>query len=595
MKTKSVNKEYDVVVVGGGLSGVCAAIASARNGAKTALIQDRPVLGGNASSEVRVNVNGAARGGGFKNAVETGILMEILLATKKVNPQNSYHMFDHVLWEKTTYQENLDLYLNTTLTESNTENDKIISIHAVQFSSQTEFVFTSKLFVDTTGDATLAFLSNADFTIGRESRSTYNESLAPIKGDNTTMGSSLLFLAKDMGKPTPFELPSWAYKLTKEDIGSRDMRFFDYGYWWIEVGGDDLATIENSEEIRNELLKYLYGVFDYIKNSGNFEAENLALDWVGSVPGRRESRRVYGDYVLNQNDIDAKTRFVDAVAYGGWTMDDHTVGGIRAEKSGNEIGTVFHAVDDIYTIPYRCIYSRNIENLFVGGRAISASHMALSSTRVMGTCSVIGQAIGTAAAIAVKNDISPREVGKSYIRELQQQLIRDDCYIPGIVNDDKEDLVANNSTVTCSSQQIGCEANKINSSYARKVEDEQNGWISEKISKQGEWVQFSFDFPVSASTMKLVFDPNTNKILIPSLKPNFQNELPPEMPYELVRDYKVEFVLNGDIVKVINVKDNFQRVNCHSLENISFDSVKLTVLSNYGDDYARVFEVRLYQ
>ncbi|MFI3206968.1 MAG: FAD-dependent oxidoreductase [Clostridia bacterium] len=591
-----IAKKYDLVVVGGGLAGMSAAIAAARHGVKTALVQNRSVLGGNASSEIRVNVNGAGRGGNFCNAIESGIVLETLMANKKVNPQYSYHVWDTIMWEKANFQENLDLYLNTHMFGVKMDGNKVKEVTCVQTNTEKEFTFEAELFVDTTGDATLADLAGAEYTIGHESRDTYNESLAPEVADLNTMGSTIIFSMKDMGKPMPFKRPDWAYEFTDEKLGGRNLTEFTHGYWWMELGDAETKTIRDGEFIRNELLKHIYGLFDYMKNSGKYPVENHALDWIGTIPGKRESRRIIGDYVLNQNDIDSARRFDDAIAYGGWTMDDHSVGGLNSKGGDNE-GTIWHAVDDVYTIPYRCTYSKNIENLYVGGRAMSASHMAMSSSRVMATLAVVGQAIGTASSFAIKDGILPREVGQKYIKELQQMLIKDDCYIPGIKVDDKDDLVTNlDCTITASSATADGQANFINGDYARRVGDVQNAWISEEMSENGEWIEIKFPKNVSVKDMIFRFDPNFSRTIIPAQGAKHIQRQVPEMPYELVRDYSIAFTKNGEVVKEIDTEDNFQRVNQYSFENaVCCDAVKVLVKSTYGDKHAIINDIRIYE
>lgn len=594
---KTIEKHYDFVVVGGGMSGICAAISAARNGVKTAFVHDRPVLGGNASSEVRVGVNGAGRTTpvAFKNAIESGVILELMLRNKKVNPQYSFNVMDNVSWEMVIEEKNIDLYLNTSMQTAHVENNKIVYIDAFQNTTWKTFRLYADLFADNTGDANLAYESGADWTMGREGKDVYGESLAPDVTDNHTMGSTILYTARDTGKPVKFTRPSWAYEITDDILGRRNVHEVSNGYWWVEVGGDDLNTIENAEDIRDELLKYAYGAFDYVKNSGKFpHAENYALDWIGSVPGKRESRRVYGDYVLNQNDIDAARIFDDAVAYGGWSMDDHTIGGIRAKweahKKGH--GSVWNPVDDLYTIPHRCIYSRNIENLYVGGRCLSVSHMALSSTRVIGTCAVIGQAIGTSAAIAKKYGIMPRQVNE-HISELQQLLLKDDAFLPGIETKDSEDLISNTKcTITASSYKEGAEPHKANGAYARRIEEEENKWISQPMSKDGEWLQVQFDKPTKINEILLRFDPNFSKYFATRITDSKRNN--EEMQAELVRDYKIELIKDGQVLEEILVDDNFVRVNHHKFDSITCDTVKIIVLKTYGDESARIDDIRIY-
>ena len=233
---------------------------------------------------------------------------------------------------------------------------------------------------------------------GREDSRAFGEPHAAAKADRYVMGSSILFTAKDMGHPVPFIKPEWAYTFTEEQLKHRAHTEITSGYWWIELSGL-LDPVSDAETIRDELLKVLYGVWDHIKNQPGHHAENYALDWVGFLPGKRESRRLTGDYVLTENDVAASRIFPDTVAYGGWNMDVHVPGGILSEESAP---TTYYKFDDVYAIPYRCLYSENIENLFLAGRAISVSHIAFGSTRVMGTCAVVGQAVGTAAALAMR-------------------------------------------------------------------------------------------------------------------------------------------------------------------------------------------------
>lgn len=287
MKPEILEKRYDVVVVGGGVGGVCAAIASARTGAYTALIQDRPVLGGNASSEIRMHIVGANCHASRPNARETGILEEILLENKHRNPNHSFSVLDTVMWEKTRYQDGLDLYLNTHMFEVEREGGQVNTVIAKQMTTERMFRFAAEIFIDCTGDGLLSFLAGASYMTGREGRGVFGEEHAVAESDAVTMGNSILFSARDTGRPVAFEAPFWANHYTDQDLMGHDKEITS-GYWWVEVGGGKTDTIADSEELRDELLKIVYGIWDHIKNGGNHGAENYALEWVGFLPGKRE-------------------------------------------------------------------------------------------------------------------------------------------------------------------------------------------------------------------------------------------------------------------------------------------------------------------
>ncbi|MBQ5590794.1 MAG: FAD-dependent oxidoreductase, partial [Clostridia bacterium] len=500
---KTVEKTYDVIVVGGGVSGMCAAISSARGGAKTALIQDRPVLGGNASSEIRMHICGADRHSGRENARETGILEEILLKNKSVNDKDNYSwpVFDMCMWESCHFQENLDLYLNTTFNAVKMNGAKIESISAKGLTNETYYTFSAPLFIDATGEGMLGALSGAEFMYGREDKSTFGEADGLDVADPYTMGNSVMFYAVDTGAPVKFTKPDWAYTYSEEDLNSRPHDNVSSGYWWIELGGKTLHTIYDAEELRDELYKTVYGIWDHIKNGGDHGAENYKLEWVGMLPGKRESRRLVGDYVLKEQDLIEAKHFSNAVAYGGWHMDCHVIEGFLTTEAEP---TKYIYIDDVYEIPYSALYSKNIDNLFLAGRAISASHLAFASTRVMGTTGVCGQAVGTAAAIAIKKKIMPRDVNDC-ISEVQQQLLKDDCYIPNIKNEDKEDCCLN-AKVFATSEKSGFEAQNITNGVARPVGKTSNMYCSDGISSAGESVTIDFGKAVDLKELHIKFD-----------------------------------------------------------------------------------------
>ena len=225
----------------------------------------------------------------------------------------------------------------------------------------------------------------------------------------------------------PFRVPEWAYVFTDETIPPRSLHPEGNNFWWVSFGGVK-DTLHDAEEIREELFKIAYGAWAYIKNHPDGRGKGWTLDWIGSLPGKQESWRFEGDHILTQCDIEAGGIFPDTVAHGGWNMDEHMPEAFYFKGKPS----ILHPTPSPFGIPYRSLYSRNIRNLLFAGRQISASHMAQSSIRVMGTCAVTGQAAGTAAALAVKYGTFPREVGSAHLAELRETLLEDDQFIPGL-------------------------------------------------------------------------------------------------------------------------------------------------------------------
>ncbi len=441
--------EYDFVVIGGGLAGICAAIAAARRGVKTAIIQDRPVLGGNSSSEVRVQPSSPALR--IPWAVETGIIQELLLEDRwrnHVRPQGARinSIWDLVLYDMVSREPCLDLFLNTTVRQlTRNEDGTIASIRGVQLHSERSFEFHAPLYCDATGDGTVGYQAGATFRYGREAQSEFGEPGAPEQSDSNVMPSSLLMQARDTGHPVPFRAPEWVVKYPDEKVLFRRAHYDPANdeYLWLEVGSP-FDTITDNEPIRDEILKHALGVWDHVKNhcTHKEQAANWALEWVGSVVGKRESRRIEGDYLLREQDVRGAARFDDSVAYGGWYVDTHNYRGLKADVNEAWIASDLRQVMvHPYAIPYRCLYSKDVANLFLAGRCMSVTHMALGSVRLQPTLAICGQAVGTAVALCLERDVKPRELGSGHIRDLQQELLRDGCFLPGIDVDDPADRV----------------------------------------------------------------------------------------------------------------------------------------------------------
>ena len=621
-KNPPVKKDYDVIVVGGGLSGLCAAVASARQHARTALIQDRSIYGGNASSETRMHVSGASCHWGKKNAAETGILMELQLENKYLNDSYNYSIWDGVMWSTAMNTPDLDCYMNTTMDRVVSDGEEIKSIECYQMNTERRFAMTAKIFIDCTGNGTLGYFAGAEYAIGREAKADFNENDAPEVRDGETMGNTIYFVAEDRGRPVKFTKPSWADNYTESDFKHRyhgDIVVYhnaddvvvlkpgeDYadhadelvekydvqsGYWWIELGGDWDDIIGQAEDIRYELYKCVYGVWDHIKNGGDHGADNYELIWVGNLPGTRESRRLMGDYVLTENDILSGRTHADEVAYGGWPMDEHVAGGFRAK---GEIPSRVRSFKGLFSIPYGCYCSRNIRNLMMAGRDISATKLAMGSTRVMGTCAVGGEAAGMAAAMAALRGLSPREFGKLHIAELQQNLLKNDCYLIGTRNTDPHDL-ARNASLSATSERPGCEAANVVNGVARSTDLATNLWCSNGLSNEGETLTLKLGKPSPVSSIRLTLDPNLSEERCISVSKAFIEKEPIGVAPELLKDYDVIVLLDGIAQWSRQVTANHQRLNVYDLpEAVLADEVRICVAATNGAPDARIFEVRIY-
>lgn len=442
----------DLVVTGGGMAGVCAAINAARLNLKVVLIQDRPVLGGNASSEVRLWILGATSSMGNNNrwAREGGVLNEILVENMYRNPDGNAIILDTILLEKVTAERNITLLLNTAAYEViKYSSDKIDKVLAFCSQNSTKYVLQAPFFCDASGDGIVAFQAGAAFRMGAESKEEFDEGFAPDEEYGELLGHSIYFYSKDMGRPISYTAPAYALKDVSDIIKYRSFDIDDFGckLWWIEYGGR-LDTVHQTEDIKWELWKVIYGIWDHVKNSGKYpEAENLTLEWVGTIPGKRESRRFEGDYMLSQKDVIEQREHFDAVTYGGWALDLHPADGVFSDRPGcNQ----WHA-KGVYQIPLRCLYSKNIKNLWLAGRIISSSHVAFGSSRVMATVAACAQVVGSAAAYCLKNNLQPSDLVKpEAIKSFQQELLLEGQYIPNI-NLEIQNL-AHQATITSSSE-----------------------------------------------------------------------------------------------------------------------------------------------
>lgn len=614
MRKRYQEVSYDIVVVGGGMAGLCAAISAARHGAKVGLVHARPVLGGNASSEIRIHISGADQSLRQTDYAESGLLYELMLENKSRNDTFNYSIWDMVLFEAAKNERNLTVYLNCPMFDCSVDGDIITSISCFQETTELTLKISAPLFVDATGNGTLGYFAGADYTQGSESNKEYGEPHAPDQPNNERMGNTILMKAVDTGHPVKYEPPAFAKKLTEHQlryrVHSKTMKVdasmapdpeewlrlsacscaaVDYGYWWLELMGDGDDIIPDYEKIRDDLMAYAYGLWDHIKNGGQHGAENFALEWVGALPGMRESRRLLGDYVLNECDILEHRQFDDAVAYGGWCVDLHAPHGLL---DFDVLPSDCHHFTGVYTIPYRSYYSRNIRNLFLAGRDISTSKLGLASTRILGCCAVGGQAVGTAAALCVKYNVLPRELAP-HIPEVQQLILKDDGFLPNILNQDEKDFARKATFTASSAKSNGAPQNVVNG-VSRKLGDETNAWISDGLSADGETLCMKLDAPHTISELRLTFDSNFAYPIRVTMSANRQAQQRIGVPPELVKDYTITAFRNGKAVYTLNIIGNHQRHNVVAIPPTECDAFEFRFTATNGAPDVTVYEVRAY-
>ena len=517
-------REYDLdlAVIGGGVAGVTAAVAAARLGLKVGLMQNRPVYGGPSSSECNGNegsylcVNGASDYYN-RNARETGIIEEMKLEFYKKLEQGWRRHWSLVLRDFVKREQNIVSFLNCEAYDVQTAGNKITQVTGCVSGSELKVIFKAKQFVDATGDSFIGAAAGADFRMGREAGSEFNESLAPEIADTHTQGNTIMFRAVDTGKPVKFEPPEWAMKFKSDaDLPFRSHRNLDYGYWWLECGGTQ-DTIADNENIYDQLLAALFGVWDHIKNYGDHGAENYAIDWISPFAGKRESRRLMGDYILTQNDVMANRKFDDVVAYGGWPVDIHPSEGIYGKSHPGSTPPMHFP--KVYGIPFRCLYSRNIDNLMMPGRNISASHVAMGTTRVMATCAVCAQAVATAASLCCKYNKSPREIASEHIKELQELLLVNDSALPAMKCASDDNLAQNTQIIASSSMPLQF--------------PEPDGCLS--LVAEDKATDDPCDLPPKDRTRAQIFPVSTDTIKTVSLKFDNHNPEPVEVTLSLCK------------------------------------------------------------
>ena len=560
---RTITYQTELCVVGGGMSGLCCAIAAARHGTRVVLVQDRPVLGGNASSEIRMWIGGAHG----KDNREGGIIEEIFLENFYQNPSLKYPLWDSVLYEKAKAEENLTLLLNTACLDATMDGDRIVSVKAWQSNAETFHVISARYFADCSGDSILQPLSGARCMYGREAKADFNERIPPDVADCKTMGMSCLFQIRETDHAVPYTPPTWAYTYETDD----DLPYKDHdkenNFWWIELGGE-WDCIHDTDRCRDELLKICYGVWDHMKNRGDHGVENWELEWIGFLPGKRESRRYVGKYIVTQNDVEAEGRFDDIVAYAGWSMDDHFPEGFYYNKGHP---TIYHPAPQPWGLPLRCMISENIENLVFAGRNISVTHAALSSSRVMATCAILGQALGTAVSQALQDGCQVENVD---ISKLQQTLMEDDCYIPW-----------HTRTLPALTLEADCSAPVVRNGIDR---GEENCWVG----GEGDTVEYRFDGERDVREIRLVFDNDMNRKYhnMPCNYPLVQKKF--KLPRTLIRAYRIEGIDDEGRKFTLYVENNHQRFVKHRVE-WRVSSLRFVPLATHGCEEFRLFDFEI--
>lgn len=582
---QTIVHETDFCVVGGGLAGVCAAVAAARHGSKVVLMQDRPMLGGNASSEIRMWISGAHG----ENNRETGILEELVMENQYRNPYKNYSVWDSVIYGIVRKEKGIKLLLNCSCMDAEMDGDRIVSITGWQTTTQKFHKVKARIFSDCSGDSILAPLTGAPFRMGREAGSEFGETIAPEEQDRKTMGMSCLMQGRETDQDIKFIPPDWAEKISDDQLNYRhpNMSDIEENFWYLELGGEQ-DSIADTEDIRDELVALAYGMWDYIKNDPKQKEKNKGwmLDWVGMLPGKRESRRYVGAHIMTENDVRDRGQFDDIVAYGGWTMDDHNPAGFRSQDPPN----IFHPAPSPFGIPYRCLYSQTIPNLFFAGRNISVTHAAFSSIRVMATCALCGQAVGTAAAIALRQDLEPSKVP---VKELQWTLMDDDCYLPGVPR--PIDALTREAHIIADGENIGA----LTDGMDRPLGSESHYWKG----KKGDKIRFVFDHPVSVDHLRCVFDSDLmRETLTPEEKQlyncmyhNIHLRMKPAYPpHTLIRKFNVTVRFrDGQERLVIEENNNFQRLRKYLLECANVVEICFEPLETWGTEEFRLFSLEV--
>ena len=537
---------------------------------------------------------------------ESGIVEEIKLRNLYYNAEMKYPIWDDVLYGICREEPLLETILSCSVTEVRSVGRKINSVLAWHLTRQCWMEVEAQMFADCSGDSILRYCG-AETRIGRESKHEFNESNCGEEADEKTMGNSILIQLRETDKHIPFRPPVWARKFTDKDAERREMKPTGHNFWWLEFGGI-YHTIEDADKIRDENMAIAYGAWEYIKNHPDGRGHHWELEWIGSLPGKRENYRYIGDYILTQNDIEnGGKNFPDVIAHGGWPMDDHHPEAIYDQAQA----TIFYPAPKCYGIPYRILYSKDMDNLFVAGRNVSCTHMAMSSTRVMGTTGVMGQAVGTAAALAIDHHLSTREIYNHKIKYLKDRLKLDDQFLPWevseiqalkingkleILNNSKKNI---DDLINGIDRKLTSHGQEINSKK-QKVHDSSYHWMQGENSvlcQKGAKLKWNFEKPVYLSQVQIISDSDFAKEKrLPCSFPKAGNLR--TMPELLLKDASIEYQnQNGKWIKLKEIKDNFLRqikIQLPKNQKIFCQGVRLNINRSWGEKDCRIFRFDLW-
>ena len=402
---------YDLVIVGGGISGCAAAIAANSQGVKVAMIHNRPVLGGNASGEIRVHTEGIH---GRANKI-----LDLIDTPHYPNSDPQALEADKHRMKNMMALKNVDYYLSHTMNSVEMKGGRIHAVQAMETANGTLKRFTGTQFLDSTGDGWLGHMSGCEYRYGRESKHEFGEEWeehgelwSPEKPDNRVMGSSVMWYTRATEKRIRFPEVPWAKPVAKNHVATA-------GEWQWEYSHNDLHQIHDAETIRDHMFRAIYG--SYSNAIKRRQHANLELDWISFLAGKRESRRIVGDHIYSGIDARDSIEFPDAVVIERRKIDVHYQEKLLGKPVDFLSEAIFQRIKNTYYyIPYRSLYAKDVPNLQMAGRCFSCTHIGLGGPRVMNTCGQMGVATGYAAGLCKKYGIDPRQVGKKHITELRR-------------------------------------------------------------------------------------------------------------------------------------------------------------------------------